>query len=213
MIYIYIKTYAIKEETMITVKPEAEDLLEKLYMPVSGSIPLNRFKLIYELSERQQLPGWTGEHINDHYSFPAIQALFEITNSGISEEDFFYKGDIYRVHVACCSGNKKDGKILPETRYSDTPVSFSKSYDFTRSVYRMVKPTEKVKIIHANTGDMYGIDVNRFLCRFSGLNPNVEQEYEVLFPLTEKYVVKEYNCTPNQMNYYLRNKTDYSGEY
>ena len=114
-------------------------------MNVSNSIPISSELIIQEITTRQGMP-WN-MRISEFQSFPALQKLFEIMNSGISKEDFFYQGDIYRLHSPYVTTTEwidpekeriiskvrsdKSCSVLPKTEYSDTLVAFSKSYDFT----------------------------------------------------------------------------------
>ncbi len=188
-------------------------------MMISNNIQISAEKVIEEIRTRQGLP-WNGR-ISKYHSFPNLQSLFQIINSGIPEEDFFYQGDIYRLHspyvstIEYIDKNKEriiskvcsDGScsVLPITEYSDTLVAFSKSYDFTnQKIYYKVYPSQRSILIHTNTKNCYGIDVNVLLNRFGVNQWRYEGEQEVLFPLLQDYVVKEYDGTPNKFKYYLR---------
>lgn len=164
---------------------------------------------------------WNGR-ISEYRSFPALQRLFEMMNSGIPKEVFFYQGDIYRLHSPYVTTTEwidpqkeriiskvcSDGScsVLPITEYSDTLVAFSKSYDFTDyRIYYKVAASQRSILIHINTKKLYGIDVNALLNRFGVDQWRYEGEQEILFPLLQEYVVKEYDGTPNKFKYYLRN--------
>lgn len=189
-------------------------------MFVSKNIPVSVDKVVNEIKNRQGMP-WDGR-ISEHHSFPTLQELFQIVNSGIPKEDFFYQGDIYRLHSPfvtttewvdpekerIISKVRSDGScsVLPITEYSDTLVAFSKSYDFTdQSIYLKVAPNQRSILIHINTKKLFGIDVNVLLNRFGIDQWRYEGEQEILFPLLREYVVKEYDGTPNKFKYYLRN--------
>lgn len=191
---------------------------------ISRSILLPAESVIAEICERQQLP-WNSGSIAEYRDFPAIHALFQIINSGIPREDFFYQGDLYRLHspyVGYASGiDPKREKIvsriceddscliLRNTTYSEKLVAFSKTYDFTRKVFYNVNPTKPATLIHVNTHQLYGIDVNVFMRRFGVLQKLYEQEHEVLFPLLPEFVIKEYCGTPNKFKYYLRGRPQF----
>lgn len=197
-------------------------ILRKVYQMnkyISPNIPLNVIDIIEAIHKRQGLP-WNCGRINDNHDFDILQELFDFINSGIPKEDFCYQGDIYRLHSSYTGESKyidinKEfiaGKIcsddscsiLPITVYSNVLVSFSKSCDFTRPVYYKVCPSEMAICIHSNTKDLYGIDINAITTKFGNHNPRLVEEKEILFPLSKDYVIKEYKCSPNQFNYYLR---------
>ena len=189
-------------------------------MNVSKNIPISAELIVEEITTRQGMP-WNGR-ISEYRSFPALQRLFEMMNSGIPKEVFFYQGDIYRLHSPYVTTTEwidpqkeriiskvcSDGScsVLPITEYSDTLVAFSKSYDFTDyRIYYKVAASQRSILIHINTKKLYGIDVNALLNRFGVDQWRYEGEQEILFPLLQEYVVKEYDGTPNKFKYYLRN--------
>ena len=125
-------------------------------MFISDTIPISVEAVVNEIITRQGMP-WGGR-IAEHSYFPALQKLFQIMNSGIPVEDFFYQGDIYRLHSPYVTTTEwidpgkeriiskvcSDGScsVLPITEYSDTLVAFSKSYDFTdQKIYYKVYPS------------------------------------------------------------------------
>lgn len=180
-------------------------------MLISKNIPIEAETVLKELAERRNLP-WNHGRINDYQSFEALNKLFEIINSDIPRENFMYKGDLYRIHTAYSSYSEDvdsekeriigevcdDGScsVLPVTEFTNTVVAFSKSPDFTRNVFYKVSPSHEAVIIHSNTGTLFGIDVNKLFQRFGCRNIRLEEEMEVLFPITEETIVKEYCCTP-----------------
>ena len=188
-------------------------------MLISENIPLDVWTVLHEMHKRQELP-WNNGRINDYRQFNTLNKLFEIINSGIPKEDFMYQGDLYRIHTSYGTLSEyidpskerlvgkvyDDGscRVLPITEYTNSVVAFSKSPDFTRPVFYKVYATEPAVIIHANTGHQYGIDVNALYQRFGCRNERMEEELEVLFPITKEAVIKEYRCTPNRFNYYMR---------
>lgn len=198
-------------------------------MNISPNIPLDANAVLIEIAKRQGAP-WNNGRINDHHQFPNLQKLMEIINSGIPKEDFFYQGDLFRLHTSHGSLEEwvnpekeqiigkvcSDGScsVLPFTEYSDKVVAFSKSCDFTnRKVFYKVCGSESAILIHLNTGCYYGIDVNCLQQRFD-ISTRYAGEQEVLFPLFEECVIKEYHGTPNKFKYYLRkfsseSKVDY----
>lgn len=196
-------------------------------IPVSPNINLSAEQVINEISERQQLP-WNSGGIALYRQFPALQELLRVINSGIPKEDFFFQGDIFRLHTP--HGGLSDdidpskeeivGRVykddscwvLPKTWYSDAIVAFSKSFDFTDPrVYYKVGASTRARLIHVNTGTHYGIDVNKLMARFGCKLERYEREQEVLFPLQKEFVVKEYKGTPNKFRYYLRRYTTIDG--
>ena len=188
-------------------------------MFISDNIKLNAEDILFEIQERQNAP-WNG-YISKDYTFPVLQQLFEIINSGIPKEDFFYSGDLFRIHCpysgyesdidptleyrvsAVCS----DGScsIQRYIQYSNQVTSFSKSPDFTSSKLYNVYNSERCSFIHLNTKEQFGIDINALQARF-GISTRFQYEQEVLFPLQKEYIIKEYHCTPNQMKHYFRNR-------
>ena|GEM_PF-2627991 len=191
-------------------------------MIVSKNIPLDADKIVNEITHRQQAP-WSDGRINKYNEYPTLQKLFDLINSGIPEEDFFYRGDLFRLHtpVVTLSTNVDpqreqiigkiscDGScsVLPITEYSYKLVSYSKTFDFTdTTVFNKVRPNKKAILLHINTQSLFGIDVNKLLNRYGKVN-RYENEQEVLFPLEEMFVIKEYKGTPNKFKYYLRNST------
>lgn len=189
-------------------------------MLISNTIKINAEDLLNEISQRQNAP-WNG-YISTCRNFPLLQKLFEIINSGIPKEDFFYSGDLFRIHCPYsgyaidideekeyrASEICRDGScsIQRYLQFSDQVTSFSKSPDFTSSKWYKVYNTEKSTFIHVNTKELYGIDINVLQARFN-IETRFAYEQEVLFPLKKDFIVKEYHCTPNQMKYYFRNGT------
>ena len=188
-------------------------------MFISKNIPIDACLVLEDIKRRQGAP-WNDGRINDYCDFPYIDKLLKIVNSGIPEEEFFYKGDLFRIHTQYSTDKSKitlskeriisrvqpDGScgVLPVTEYSEKPVAFSKSPDFTDpKIFNKVIPDEKAVIIHANTKSYYGIDVNKLQERFD-IQTRFSGEQEVLFPLLREFVVREYYTTPNKAKYYLR---------
>lgn len=180
-----------------------------------------------EISARQNMP-WNSGRINQYHRFDALNKLFAIINSGIPEEDFMFRGNLYRIHTpyVMLSENidpKKErlvGEIcdddsclvVPITEFTESVVAFSKNPDFSRRVFYKVDPSAQSVLLHVNTGSMYGIDVNAFYHRYGLAVPRFEGEMEVLFPLTNETLVKEYWCTPNQFRYYMRKECGEAGK-
>ncbi len=192
-------------------------------MIISNNIPLDVGAVINEMIKRQNLP-WNNGRINDDYKFELLNKLFAIINSGIPKEEFMFRGDLFRIHSAYTTCTEffnpakeiRNSKIcsdssfsaLPITEFSNNVVAFSKSPDFSRSVFYKVCPSLRAVLLRVNTGFLYGIDVNAFYHQFGVSNDRFEDEKEVLFPLTKDNLVKEYCCTPNQFKYYMRNAVD-----
>lgn len=191
-------------------------------MIVSNDIPIEIEKIINEITHRLQAP-WNNGRINDNNEYPTLQKLFNLINSGIPTEDFFYKGDLFRLHTQYTALSayidpqreqiigkiESDGSCsaLPITEYTPKLVAYSKTPDFTnRTIFNKVCPKEKAILLHVNTQSHYGIDVNKFLNRY-GVDTCYEKEQEVMFPLEKAFVIKEYHGTPNKFKYFLRKKT------
>lgn len=188
-------------------------------MNISKNIEINIDDVKNEILDRQGR-SWNREVISENYTYNSLNNLFKIINSGIPKEDFMYVGDLYRIHspytslYSCVDKEKEivigniccDGSchILRNTFYTNKVVSYSKCYDFTRDVFYHICPSQQSIIIHSNTKDLYGIDINVLLKRFNIFNDKFVEEQEVLFPLLKDYVVKEYKCTPNQLNFYMK---------
>ena len=177
-------------------------------------------ELLYdELLMRREAP-WNNGRINDRLSFPELNKLFKLINSGTEKESFFYQGNLFRIHQGysmlyddidmsrevLCGSIYDDGScyVLPVTKYDEKLVAYSLSPDFARDSYYKVRGDETAVIIHANTKDKYGIYGNELIRVLGGQMDKFYEEYEVLFPLSKKYVVKEYETTPNRFRYYKR---------
>lgn len=191
--------------------------------PISSNIPLNVYEIIDAIHFHQRSP-WNYNLGNNYDGVEILTDLWKYMNSGVPEEYFFYKGDLYRIHCPNTTliqyidkENETivgkvwgDGScsVLPKTHYDDYPISFSKSYDFTKPVYYKVVHSKTSIINHINTKDKYGIDVNAIMFKYDFPNLQVVEEQEIMFPMMKDYVVKEYKCSPNQFLYYMRNKGD-----
>lgn len=189
-------------------------------MLISKEIPLEVNDVIEAINGRQNLP-WNNGRINDYSNFDILQKLFKYINSGVSRQEYFYQGKVFRIHSShttlesyvdrnrerIISKINDDGscRVLPLTDYSDTVVAFSKNHDFTRKCFYKVYDRLQAVMFYCDTGKMFGIDINAFLKKYNAQNERFEEEQEILFPLQKEYVIKEYCCTPNQFNYYLRN--------
>lgn len=105
-----------------------------------------------------------------------------------------YQGDIYRVLGKSCVFRKDRSKPYfrtPAIKWHGMVASWSRSYDFTVN-FNHLYPDEDYTIIHANTGDSVGIDVNKFATYLDDLNPYTESEQEIIFPMMKRYVVEIY---------------------
>lgn len=192
-------------------------------MYISESIHLNVEEIIKFLYKRQVAP-WNGGVYFDDEKYYVLNELFNAINTpNMNRFEYMYRGDIYRIH---CSSTKlkedvdfskerivgticKDGScsVLPITEYHNSLASFSKCSDFTSSCYYKIMHTQTAVIFHANTGNRYGIDVNAFLNYYGYENSRFAAEQEVLFPMSERYILKEYLCSPNQFKYYMRKRS------
>lgn len=170
---------------------------------------------------RREAP-WNNGRINYRFSFPELNKLFKLINSGVEKEPFFYRGSLFRIHqghsmlyddidenrYVLCGAVCDDGSchVLPRTEYDEKLVAYSINPDFTRDVYYRVRGDETAIIIHANTKNKYGIYGNELIKVLGGQMDRFYEEYEVLFPLLKEYVVKEYKTTPNRFKYYKRSE-------
>ena len=188
-------------------------------MLISEYIPLPVDRIIDEIIERQGLP-WNNGRINDYSDFALLQQMFCYMNKGIPTEEYFFRGNLYRIHssyptllsevdnqheLIVHSSDDGSCRVLPVTEYSDKLVSFSKDRDFTRKCYNKIYADETAIMFYCNTRELFGLDVNDFLRRYGVHNERFEEEKEVLFPLMKNCIIREYTCSPNQFNYYLRN--------
>lgn len=102
-------------------------------------------------------------NLNGKWHYSNLDKLFEIINSGIPEEDFFYKGDLFRIHhykaidkdeynpfAHDVLGRFSDGQlcVVSGTRYDGKLSSFSKSYDFTSHVWYRVEQSCPSRFIY-----------------------------------------------------------------
>lgn len=196
---------------------------------ISNEIPIDAEAVVREIRKRQ-LASWNCGRINENEKFPYLQELYSIINEKQIDTPWSFRGQLYRIHtsqVACLdyidstryeriSKVYSDGgcRVIPITDYTSELVAYSKSYDFTRSVYYKVCPNQKSKFIICDTNNLRGIDVCKFTKQFGGFIAKLEKEYEVLFPIIKYNIVKEYTCTPNQFNYYMRRlKNSYDNEF
>lgn len=111
-----------------------------------------------------------------------------------------YQGDIYRVldkkFVYYKDENKEPYLRTPTIKWHGMVASWSKSYDFTKN-FNHIYPEAEYTIIHANTGNSAGIDVNKFSLCLGCYNDRCACENEVIFPMKKEYVVNIYkNITP-----------------
>ena len=186
---------------------------------------MNLHELAAIIQQRQQLP-WDNAKLND-YAENRLEEWFEYINKPDTWKDcWFYQGDLYRIHTPYSGLSTEIDKtkerivskiyeddscnILPITQYSDKIVAFSKSYDFTTDAfYKVDERGYPDTFIHINTGDKYGIDVNKLYKSLGYEQTRYSKEYEVLFPLSKTFMIKEYICSPKQFLYYNRSKMNY----
>lgn len=183
-------------------------------MIISNDLPLDFDDVANALYKRQCAP-WNNGRINKQYDFFILQELFKYMNSpGVQPTDFFYIGDLYRIHTPYVRlASEVDPQkerivseiceddscaVLPITEFSDELVAFSKNPDFTRKCYYKINPKEQAVILHCNTYNFYGIDVNAFYKHFGYNETRYIEEQEVLFPLTKSNLINEYFCSPIQ---------------
>ena len=105
-------------------------------------------KAIEEINIWQNMPWNYGIYLSNR-KFKEINKLFKYINSGISIDDYFYNGPIYRIHCQhvtlaeainpeeeyiigeiCPDGSCS---VLPKTKYTNKLCSFSADYDFTKN--------------------------------------------------------------------------------
>ncbi|PST41053.1 hypothetical protein C7U55_05270 [Faecalibacillus faecis] len=111
-----------------------------------------------------------------------------------------YHGDIYRVidKAYVCPKNREPYMRMPSIRWHGMVASWSSSYDFTKG-FNKIGTNTKYTIIHANTGDSAGIDVNKFSQYLGSYNQYTACENEIIFPMKKGFVVKVYkNITPTE---------------
>ena len=113
-----------------------------------------------------------------------------------------YQGNIYRVidkaYVYPKDENKEPYRRMPSIKWHGMIASWSSSYDFTTG-FNHIYPNEKYTIIHANTGNSAGIDVNKFSEYLECYNVHTACENEIIFPMKKEFVVNVYkNITPTE---------------
>ena len=111
-----------------------------------------------------------------------------------------YHGDIYRVldKKEVYPKNGEPYRRMPAIKWHGMIASWSSSYDFTVGFNHMY-PDEKYTIIHANTGNSAGIDVNKFSKYLGCYNQYTACENEVIFPMKKEFVVNVYkNISPTE---------------
>lgn len=109
-----------------------------------------------------------------------------------------YHGDIYRVidKAYVCPKNREPYMRMPSIKWHGMIASWSSSYDFTKG-FNKIGANTKYTIIHANTGNSAGIDVNKFSQYLRCYNQYTACENEIIFPMKKDFVVRVYkNITP-----------------
>lgn len=121
-----------------------------------------------------------------------------------------YHGDIYRV-LSTAYVYPKNGepfRRMPTIKWHGMIASWSSSYDFTKN-FNHISPNTKYKIIHANTKNSAGIDVNKFSEYLGCYNYYTASENEVIFPMKKEFVVNVYkNITPIEFKKIMENISD-----
>ncbi len=118
-----------------------------------------------------------------------------------------YHGDIYRVldKAYVYPKNREAYMRMPAIKWHGMIASWSKAYDFTNG-FNHISSNIKYTIIHANTGNNVGIDVNKFGEYLGCYNPYTACENEVIFPMKKEFVVKIYkNITPIEFKELMEN--------
>ena len=111
-----------------------------------------------------------------------------------------YRGDIYRVldKKEVYPKNGEPYRRMPAIKWHGMIASWSSYHDFTVGFNHMY-PDEKYTIIHANTGNSAGIDVNKFSKYLGCYNQYTACENEVIFPMKKEFVVNVYkNISPTE---------------
>lgn len=121
-----------------------------------------------------------------------------------------YQGDIYRVldkRLVYYKDESREPYLrMPAIKWHGMVASWSKSYDFTED-FNHIYPEAKYTIIHANTGNSAGIDVNKFSLYLDCYNKRSACENEVIFPMKKEYVVNIYkNITPVEFKKIMEEK-------
>ena len=108
-------------------------------------------------------------------------------------EKWEYHGDIYRVIDKSMIYPKKGEPYyrMPAVKWHGMIASWSSSFDFTTNFNHMNNES-RYTIIHANTGESVGIDVNRFTKYLNCNWPQLEGEREVIFPMKSEFVIHVY---------------------
>lgn len=111
-----------------------------------------------------------------------------------------YHGDIYRVldKAYVYPPNGEPYRRMPAIKWHGMVASWNSSYDFTTG-FNHIYPNAKYTIIHANTSNSAGIDVNKFSKYLGCYNQYTACENEVIFPMKKEFVVNVYkNITPTE---------------
>lgn len=111
-----------------------------------------------------------------------------------------YRGDVFRV-LDKAYVYRKDLEEpylkMPAIKWHGMIASWSESYDFTTGFNKIYNDLPYT-IIHANTKESVGIDVNKLGEYLGCFNQYTADENEVIFPMKKDFVVKVYkNITPN----------------
>lgn len=111
-----------------------------------------------------------------------------------------YHGDVYRVldKVNVYPKNAEPYRRVPAIKWHGMIASWSSSYDFTTG-FNHIYSDAKYTIIHGNTRNSAGIDVNKFSEYLGCYNQYTACENEIIFPMKKEFVVDVYkNITPTE---------------
>ena len=111
-----------------------------------------------------------------------------------------YHGVVYRVldKVNVYPKNAEPYRRVPAIKWHGMIASWSSSYDFTTG-FNHIYSDAKYTIIHGNTRNSAGIDVNKFSEYLGCYNQYTACENEIIFPMKKEFVVDVYkNITPTE---------------
>lgn len=200
-----------------------------LHVYISNDIPLYLDDILNAVLQHQKQP-WCDASSDECDELIVLQNLFDYMNSGAEPDVYFYKGDLYRIHTSqtmlrtqigtdyliLSSSSDTSCHVLRDPLYSDCVKSFSKAHKFSdKKIYNDVFSNERADIFHVKAEKQYGIDLNVLWHmipddildnKYSSYKRYCNEE-EVLYPLRKQDLVKWYRCTPNQFDYYYRNRS------
>ena len=187
-------------------------------MNING-IYIDERKVFHEIKQRQQAPFNDMKTINAQQSHPELERMF-VAMQGGEAPPFAYQGRLYRIHsgrstfldnidmqqyelIGRVCDDDNSGFVLPYTKFNTGLVAFTKYPSFDEDVWYHIDQQRPARFLVANTGNLFGIDVNKFyaLCGHSNF---YYKEHEVLFPISQETLLHPYTCTPAQFKYYMR---------